>query len=117
MGFSFDINHLPVASVITLRGRITSEIDLELISDEIKKMIEKNKSKLVFNAFELSYINSTGINLFMKTLAKARTNNGDLVFCGISGNVENLFKIAKLNEIYTIYANEKDAVNHFKNKE
>ena len=52
----------------------------------------------------------------MKILTKTRVNNGDLIFCGVNGNVENLFKIAKLNGIYTIFDSLEEAVNHFKNK-
>lgn len=117
MSFSFDIHHLPNVSVVTLRGKIMNELDLESISLEVKQMIDKNKCRLIFDSQELTYINSSGINLFMRTLTKARTNNGDLIFCGINGNVENLFKITKLNEIYTIYATQKEAISHFKNQE
>ena len=52
----------------------------------------------------------------MRTLTKARINNGDLIFSNVNGTVSDLFKIAKLNEIYTIYSSQEEAVNHFKNK-
>ena len=90
--------------------------DLVKISKEISSLIEKGICNLVFDLTNLNYINSTGINLFMRTLTKARVNNGDLIFSNVNGTVSDLFKIAKLNEIYTIYTSQGDAVNHFKNK-
>jgi len=93
-----------------------SDTDIEALSMEIKKLIGDKKTNLIFNLTELSYLNSSGINLFMKTLTASRINNGDLIFYGVNGNVSNLFKITKLSEIYTIYSSENDAVNHFKNK-
>ena len=90
--------------------------DLVKISKEINFLIDKGMSNLVFDLENLNYINSTGINLFMRTLTKARVNNGDLIFSNVNGTVSDLFKIAKLNEIYTIYTSQADAVNHFKNK-
>ena len=52
----------------------------------------------------------------MRVLTRTRIKNGDLIFFGVKGNVENLFKIAKINKIYTIYDTEEEALNHFKNK-
>lgn len=116
MDFSFDIKHYSDSCIISLQGKILSELDIERLSKEINNLIEKNKSQLIINVRNLLYLNSTGINLFMRTLTKSRVNNGDLIFFGVNGSVENLFKIAKLNEIYTIYATEGEALNHFKNK-
>jgi anti-sigma B factor antagonist len=116
MIFSFTINQNKLASIFSLKGKITSDTDLEKITTEINKSIEANNNKLIFNTEELEYINSTGINFFMRTLTKSRVNNGDLIFFGINGAVENVFKITKLNKIYTIYTSENEALNHFKNE-
>lgn len=116
MSFSFNTKQFPDSCIISLQGKILSEIDIDSLLMEVNQLIEKNKCQLIFNVRELSYLNSVGINLFMKILTKSRVSNGDLIFYGVNGNVESLFKIAKLNEIYTIYATEEDALNHFKNK-
>lgn len=116
MSFFFDTKRFSDVCMISLRGKILSEIEVDNLSKEVNQLIEKSISQLIFNVRELSYLNSVGINFFMKTLTKSRINSGDLIFFGVNGNVENLFKIAKLNEIYTIYATEEDALNHFKNK-
>jgi anti-anti-sigma regulatory factor len=39
---------------------------------------------------------------------------GELVLASINGNVEKIFNIAKLNEVYTIYPNTELAIKHFK---
>ena len=117
MNFTFNIQNFSESFVISLRGKIMSDSEINEISLSISKLISENKSKLIFNLSDLTYLNSSGINFFMKTLTKTRINNGDLIFYGVNGNVKNLFQIAKLNEIYTIYNSEKEALNHFKNKE
>jgi anti-sigma B factor antagonist len=114
MEFSYHIDKLDHVSVIALKGGITTEAALEPLSLDIASMIEKNQVNLVFNTRDLSHINSSGINLFMRTLTKTRVKNGDLVFFGVHGNVDKLFKIVKLNEIYTIYETQQEAVDHFK---
>jgi anti-sigma B factor antagonist len=116
MEFSFEIHHFSEASVVDLRGKIMTDIEIEDVNKKILELIISKKCQLIFNLSDLKYINSTGINLFMKSLTKARTNNGDLIFFGVNGHVDNLFKISKLNEIYTIYSSLEEALNHFKNK-
>ncbi len=103
MEFSFDIEKNDDVTVISLKGKIMTEAALEPLLNSINDLIENNRNKFVFNTRELSHVNSSGINLFMRTLTKTRVQNGDLVFSGVHGNVEKLFKIVKLNEIYTIY--------------
>ena len=39
---------------------------------------------------------------------------GELILTNINGNVKKIFEIAKLDEIYTIYDNKEEAINHFK---
>jgi anti-sigma B factor antagonist len=116
MSFRFEIKHFSNSSVISLEGKILTDDDITQLLVSVNDLIESGISCLVLNLLELTNINSTGINLFMKILTKARINNGDLIFYGIKGNVKNLFKIAKLNEIYTIFESLDESLNHFKNK-
>ena len=39
---------------------------------------------------------------------------GELVIIGINGNVEKIFSISKLDEIYIICENQMEANNYFK---
>jgi anti-sigma B factor antagonist len=115
MSFIFEIKQYLNCYVISLRGKIITDTDIDSLLFSVDELIKNSNSKLVFNLFELTHINSSGINLFMKVLTKTRVNNGDLIFYGVNGNVGNLFKIAKLNGIYTIFDSLEEALNHFKN--
>jgi anti-sigma B factor antagonist len=117
MSFSFDITTPQSCTVIHLQGKIMTEPDTTSLSEKINDLIDRNNCQLIFNATELAYINSAGINLFMKTLTKTRVNNGDLLFYGVRGSVANLFNISKLNKIYSIYSTEEEAIKHFKNRQ
>jgi anti-sigma B factor antagonist len=114
MSFTFEIKEQNDVSIISLSGKILSDENILDAIQKINKHIEDKNSKLIFNCGKLLHINSTGINFFMKTLTKTRIHNGDLILCVVTGNIESLFKITKLNEIYTIYNSKEEAVNHFK---
>lgn len=114
MNLSFDISFVDNIVIYKLKGKITSDIDFEELEKVIFENISKNHFRVVFDLDELTHTNSSGIGLFMKTLTKTRIMNGDLVLMNINGNVEKIFNISKLNEIYTICENQMEAINYFK---
>ena len=102
LNLSFDISFVENIVVYTLKGKITTDLDFQ----ELEKSVFENISK-----------NHCNVGLFMKTLTKTRIMNGDLVLMHINGNVEKIFIISKLNEIYTICENQMEAINYFKSKQ
>ena len=114
MNLEFDIDIQDPVIVYTLRGKITSELDYETLEKEVFNHLNQNYFRVVFNLEELTHINSMGIGFFMRTLTKTRIMGGELVLSNVTGNVEKIFNISKLDEIYTIYTDQTEAINHFK---
>ena len=114
MESSFNLKREAEVNLVSLNGKLLAENEVYSITEEVLMVIDSSFKNVVFDLSELDYINSSGINMFMKVITKSRVNNGEVVFSGVKGNVEKLFKIAKLNEIYTIYGSSEDALNHFK---
>lgn len=114
MESSFNLKREAEVNLVSLNGKLLAENEVSSITEEVLMVIDSSFKNVVFDLSELDYINSSGINMFMKVITKSRVNNGEVVFSGVKGNVEKLFKIAKLNEIYTIYGSSEDALNHFK---
>tara|TARA_Y100000589_G_scaffold331036_1_gene382905 strand:+ start:37847 stop:38191 length:345 start_codon:yes stop_codon:yes gene_type:complete len=109
----FEIEVKDLVIIYKIKGKITSDIDFEEIEKEVFKNINKNYFRIIFNLDELTHTNSMGISFFMRTLTKSRIMGGELILCNVRGNVDKIFKIAKLNEIYTIYNSQKEAIKHF----
>lgn len=114
LNLEFDIDIQDPVIVYTLRGKITSELDYETLEKEVFNHLNQNYFRVVFNLEELTHINSMGIGFFMRTLTKTRIMGGELVLSNVTGNVEKIFNISKLDEIYTIYTDQTEAINHFK---
>lgn len=116
MSLSYNIDiHDPVI-VYALSGKITSDHDFAELEREVFDYLNQNYYRIVFNLHDLTHTNSSGIGFFMRTLTKSRILGGDLVLTNISGNVEKIFEIAKLNEVYTICDNEADGIEFFNTK-
>lgn len=116
MNLSFDISFVDNCVIYALNGKITTENDFQEFEKTVFENIGKNHVNVIFNLNALTHTNSSGIGLFMKTLTRTRIMNGDLVLTHINGNVEKIFQISKLNEIYTICESQMEAINYFKSK-
>ena len=68
------------------------------------RMLESGTAYIVVHESEkkLDYINSTGINFFIKALTKARVKNGDLILSGAQGSVLTIVQVSKMNEVFTM---------------
>lgn len=101
MSFSFKISHLPVAVVFSVSGTINQEDTTGDLLDALTAELDKKAKNILFDVSGLEYITSSGLNFFIKSLTKTRNADGQMIICGIHGTVEKLFRISKLNEIFT----------------
>ncbi|MGB0934323.1 MAG: STAS domain-containing protein [Lishizhenia sp.] len=93
-------------------GKILLDKDFDSVQDQINKEITAGERMFIFNLNKLEYINSSGLNLFLKLYTKIRANGGELVLCEISKGVEKLFHISKLDSIFNICASNDEALNY-----
>lgn len=114
MNLRYDIQTDGNVAIFSLTGKITTDLDYEGLEKDVFGKLNQNYFRIIFNLEHLTHTNSSGISLFMRTMTKARIMGGELVLANVNGNVEKIFKLSKLDEIYTIYPNTADAINHFK---
>ena len=91
---------------------IEGEIDINT-SPEIKKafdkIISKKEPKIIINFTAVTYVDSSGLATIVEILKNMRSYNGKLVLSNLSPKVKGLFEITKLDKLFTIVADEKDA--------
>lgn len=114
MNLSYEIEIDDPVITFTLSGKITTETDFDELETEVFNHLNQNYYRVIFDIENLTHTNSSGIGFFMRTLTKTRIMGGELILTNINGNVKKIFEIAKLDEIYTIYDNKEEAINHFK---
>lgn len=101
------------AVVVGLSGKITCDADYEQLQLDLNQLIGQGNNQLILDLTKLTHTNSSGIALFMRTLTKCRVMGGDMVLAGVNGNVLKVFEITKLTDVYTIFSNVDNAVNHY----
>jgi len=97
--------------IFQLQGKILSEEDAEILKEATSNLVLHN---VIFDLEALSHINSTGIAVFVKTMTKCRIENGDLLFCAPNQLISTLFKITKMNDVFSMYDSLESATNYFK---
>lgn len=110
MSLTFTLSEQQSVHVASLKGKITSSPDIEQLNASISAL----SGNIIFELTELTHINSTGINLFIKTLTRCRVNGHELVLSGINGNVKQLFELAKIDGLFKQFETLEDSINHFK---
>jgi len=113
---SIEITKLEGVLLLSLKGKVLEESIIKDAISKIEKELKLAKGQLIMNLTELDYINSTGIQFFIKALTKARVIGGDVVFYGISGSVKTIFELSKMDEVFTIVATLEEAQLIFKAK-
>ena len=88
-------------AIFTIEGRICSPEDSDELIAVLYDVIEKKIQFLIIDIEKLDYITSSGLNFFIRSLTRVRNIGGELIISGLHGNVEKLFNISKLNEIFT----------------
>jgi anti-sigma B factor antagonist len=96
--------------VIALEGRILSDLDLDVLKEQTSQLAVWN---VIFDLSGLTHTNSSGIAFIIKTMTRARINNGDVVLANPNEGIKKLIEISKLYEVFGIYPSIQEAINHF----
>lgn len=110
MNLPFQIELQPPVAIISISGKILTQEDTHDIMEEIGNA-EKSVQSIVMDVSELSYCSSAGLGFFVRCLTRTKIAGGKFVICGINGNVEKLFAISKLNEIFTFCPDKESGLN------
>ena len=96
--------------------RMAGDIDINS-SPDVKKSFDKaisgKKGKVVINLKDVGYVDSSGLATIVEILKNLRAYGGKLKLTNLSGKVKGLFEITKLDKLFDIVSEEKDAVGSF----
>jgi len=97
-------------NVFTLRGELIDKNQSVVMMQEIDEAISRNENKILLNLLDLKYLNSSGLNVMINILTKARKSGGEVAICHVNKKVNELLIITKLNSVFNVCDNEKTAI-------
>jgi len=85
----------------------------EAVSSELKAALvahfERHRGAVVLDLGEVSFIDSSGLAALVAVLKSLE--GGNLVLCGLTGAVANMFKLTRMDKVFRIFPTAQDAVS------
>lgn len=96
-------------NIISIKG----EVDLSNSPKLRKEFLRLGNSNLLVDLKDVSYMDSSGLATLVEAMQKVTKNNGKFKLSGLTGEVKNIFEIARLQEVFSIYEDIKSALESF----
>lgn len=102
MIFSYKSGSQKGVNLYLLQGELIDRGQATGLLDEIETAVEKNETKILLDLAALKYLNSSGLNVIINILTKARKSGGDVAICNVNKKITELLVITKLNSVFNV---------------
>lgn len=83
---------------------------MEKLNNYIKKALGKNLYRIIVDFDKLTYINSSGMSMFIPFIDQIRLNGGEMIFIKTSDKIYKVFELLGLQNIYVFHATLNNAL-------
>ena len=94
---------------VTLAGELDFNSSPQ-VRGELTKLTEKNSRKILVDLKKVTYIDSSGLAIFIEFFQKIKRSGGKLVLFNLSQEVRSVFEIAKLETVFHLVENHEQAL-------
>ena len=102
-------------SVVDLFGRSTVDTgESDLLSKDLRKLLDVGKRKLLLNLMNLSQIDSSGVSIIVEMFVSLKRAGGVLKLLAPRGRVLKVLRVFRLLDIVPIFEDESDALKSFR---
>jgi len=98
--------------IVAVRGEIDLHNSPDLRGTLLDLLTRYKPKKLVLNLSQVPYMDSSAIAVLVESLQKLRKSSGKIYLSNLQPRVKGLLEIARLDAIFVIVAEEKDALSN-----
>ena len=102
-------------SVLTIKGRIDTASTSKL-ENICSKLLSQRETKVLIDGTLIDFISSAGLRVLLKLAKEVKKYSGNLAVAHINDYVHQIFKISGFNELFPIYDNVVEGLNHLQKK-
>ncbi len=100
-------------TVVDISGKITIGGGDIKLRDTIGSLLDEDKKNLLLNLSGVSYMDSAGIGELVACYKRAAEKGARVKLLNPSGKVQDLLVLTRLQEIFEIFRDERDALVSF----
>lgn len=87
---------------------------IDQLGEQLYRLVEKlDRKKLVLDFSKVQFLSSAAIGVLLNLHKKSLAIKGTLVLCGLKKDLMKVFEIMKLNKLFKIVPDEKEALSVF----
>jgi anti-sigma B factor antagonist len=102
--------------LVKVTGRLDPGDGPDTLSDTVLKFIEQDEVNYLLDLRAVTYISSTGVGSIIKCYRAVLKKKGKVKLLSPSQSVRNILAISKLDGVFEIFEDEKEAVDSFQKK-
>ncbi|MEP5631232.1 MAG: STAS domain-containing protein [Tateyamaria sp.] len=88
--------------------RLTA-LNAKTFKDEVAALINGGATQIVIDFQEVNFLDSSGLGALVGVLKKIG-HRGDLVVAGLNSDVQQMFRICRMDRVFTVYSNAEEAL-------
>ncbi len=94
--------------MIHIIGDITPEVSTNILDNAISDLIANGKHDFVFNLERTTYLDSSGISIFIHCLCDVQENGGSIYIIAEDNQVRDVLSMVGIDRLIKVYDSEKD---------
>lgn len=94
--------------------KILDSANIQELGDELLSLVEDDqRKKLLLNFSRVEFLSSSALNKLIMLDRVVEKHHGKLALCNLRPEIQEVFMITRLNQMFTIYDEEADALAGF----
>jgi anti-sigma B factor antagonist len=92
---------------------IEGELDLNnvpVVREQLASAVASKTQRVLLDLSGLSYIDSSGLALFIESLQRIQAYGGKLALFGLRDSVRSIFEIARLDQVFQLFPDKDTAL-------
>ena len=102
-------------AIIEVRGSLVGDGETDELRADVDDFVEQGNKRLILDLHKVNYMNSSGIGAVIHAHTHFVKAGGQVKLVGLTQNVQNLFAITRLVEVFDVCETIDEAVSSFSN--
>ena len=96
--------------VLALRGEFTGGDETDQLRNALSAESEAGTESMLVDLADATYLNSTALGVLIAAHTSFAKRGARLGLCNVSKNIENLFVITKLVQVFNVYGSREEGI-------